>query len=115
MVQRAAPAPELRPNVQATLFGAVKTLSKAVPLVLAFATVLVVWQLVIAVFKPHVSLLPPPSLVAVNFQALVASGELFQHAGISLMRVFSAWIISGCIASPLGARHGMVEAIRKNR
>jgi ABC-type nitrate/sulfonate/bicarbonate transport system permease component len=61
---------------------------------------------VIAVFRPHVSLLPPPVLAAGEFWTLFASGELFVHTGTSLARVFSAWTITGAIAIPLGLAMG---------
>jgi ABC-type nitrate/sulfonate/bicarbonate transport system permease component len=77
-----------------------------VPLATAVIVIVIVWQLVIAVFRPHVSLLPPPVLAAGEFWTLFASGELFVHTGTSLARVFSAWTITGAIAIPLGLAMG---------
>lgn len=68
----------------------------------AVVVIVLVWQLVIAVFRPHVSLLPPPLLTAQEFWALLTTGELLVHTGTSLARVFSAWVITGAIAIPLG-------------
>jgi len=68
--------------------------------------IVIVWQLVIALFRPHVSLLPPPVLAAGEFWTLFASGELLVHTGTSVARVFSAWIITGAIAIPLGLAMG---------
>ena len=78
-----------------------KALGQLLPLVWAVVVILIVWQLVIAVFRPHVSLLPPPEMAAREFWTLFASGELFVHAGTSLARVLSAWCITGAIAIPL--------------
>jgi ABC-type nitrate/sulfonate/bicarbonate transport system permease component len=83
-----------------------KALAQLLPLVWAVVAILIVWQLVIAVFRPHVSLLPPPQLAAREFWVLFTSGDLFVHAGISLARVFSAWCITGAIAIPLGLAMG---------
>lgn len=79
---------------------------RALPLLLAAAAIVAVWQAVILVFKPHVSLLPPPWLAAQEFWSLLVSGQLFVHTGISLARVFSAWCIAGAIAIPLGLAMG---------
>lgn len=75
--------------------------------------IVIVWQLVIAVFRPHVSLLPPPVLAIHEFWALFATGELFVHMGTSLARVFSAWIITGAIAIPLGLAMGWSRRIER--
>ena len=45
---------------------------------------------------------------------MVANGEIFERAGMSLGRVFTAWLMSACIAIPLGlamGRFGMFERI----
>ena len=81
-------------------------LSRALPLATAAVVIVIVWQLVIAIFRPHVSLLPPPLLAAHELWALFATGELFVHTGVSLARVFSAWCIAGAIAIPLGLAMG---------
>jgi ABC-type nitrate/sulfonate/bicarbonate transport system permease component len=83
-----------------------KLLARALPLATAVVVIVIVWQLVIALFRPHESLLPPPLLAAGEFWTLFASGELFVHTGTSLARVFSAWTITGAIAIPLGLAMG---------
>ena len=80
--------------------------ARLIPLLLAAAAIIAVWQAVVVIFRPHVSLLPPPWLVAREFWVLVESGELFVHTGVSLARVFSAWCIAGAIAIPLGLAMG---------
>jgi ABC-type nitrate/sulfonate/bicarbonate transport system permease component len=81
-------------------------LARAVPLLVAFAVIVAVWQSVIWLFAPHVSLLPPPLLPAQEFWKLLVSGDLFVHTGMSLMRVVSAWCLAGCVAIPLGLAMG---------
>lgn len=90
-----------------------KSLGQLLPLVWAVVVILIVWQLVIAVFRPHVSLLPPPQLAARELWTLFASGELFVHAGTSLARVLSAWCITGAIAIPLGLVMGWSRRMEK--
>ena len=75
--------------------------------------IVIVWQLVIAIFRPHVSLLPPPLLAAHELWALFATGELFVHTGTSLARVFSAWTITAAIAIPLGLAMGWSRRIER--
>lgn len=90
-----------------------KALGQLLPLVWAVVVILIVWQLVIAVFQPHVSLLPPPQLAARELWTLFASGEMFVHAGTSLARVLSAWCITGAIAIPLGLVMGWSRRMEK--
>ena len=87
--------------------------ARALPLAAAVVVIVVLWQLVIAAFNPHVSLLPPPMLAAREFWTLVASGELFVHTGTSLARVFSAWTITGAIAIPLGLAMGSSRRLER--
>ena len=79
----------------------------------AVVVIVLVWQLVIALFRPHVSLLPPPVLAAHEFWTLAASGELFVHTATSLARVFSAWAITGAIAIPLGLAMGASRRLER--
>jgi ABC-type nitrate/sulfonate/bicarbonate transport system permease component len=86
---------------------------RIVPLFMAAAAIIAVWQVVIVVFKPHVSLLPPPWLAAQEFWTLLGSGALFVHAGTSLGRVFSAWFLAGAIAIPLGLAMGWSRRLER--
>lgn len=86
--------------------GFVAAWDRALPLLYALLAVFAIWQIVVVVFKPHVSLLPPPLLAVKTFIALLLSGELLQHIGISLFRVVSAWCLAGLIAIPLGLAMG---------
>jgi len=90
-----------------------KLLARALPLATAVVVIVIVWQLVVAIFRPHVSLLPPPVLTAHEFWDLFATGELFVHTGTSLARVFSAWTITGAIAIPLGLAMGWSRRVER--
>ena len=96
------------------MYGWLKKLARAMlPLFAAFVVILVVWQGLVTIFKPHVSLLPAPVIVWAGLWQLLVTGELFVHAGMSLMRVFSAWSIAACVAIPLGLAMGRSLAIEK--
>lgn len=84
-----------------------------VPYVLAAAAVVAVWQLVVTLTAPHVSLLPSPWLAAKTFAELVANGKLFVHIQASLTRVFSAWTLSALIAIPLGLAMGRARLLER--
>src|SRR5262249_8958178 len=86
----------------------VYALGRLLPFLYAFAIIIAAWLAVLAVFRPHVSLLPPPTLVAREFWTLAASGELIKHIAASLSRVFSAWCLAGVVAIPLGLAMGRI-------
>jgi len=79
---------------------------RVLPYVYAFLGIIAVWQLVVTITQPHVSLLPPPLLAGQTFLELLLSGELFVHIGASLGRVIAAWLIATVIAVPLGLAMG---------
>ncbi|MBI4205859.1 MAG: ABC transporter permease [Betaproteobacteria bacterium] len=87
--------------------------TRIVPLLLAAAAITAVWQAVVVIFKPHVSLLPPPWLAAQEFWTLLASGELLIHTGVSVGRVFTAWCLAGLIAIPLGLTMGRSHRLER--
>jgi ABC-type nitrate/sulfonate/bicarbonate transport system permease component len=86
-------------------------LTRALPLAFAVVAIVLVWQLVITIFRPHESLLPPPALAAGELWRLFLNGDLFVHAGTSLARVLSAWVITGAIAIPLGIAMGFSKRL----
>lgn len=83
------------------------------PFIYAISAVFIVWQAVVMIFQPHISLLPPPLLALMSFANLLLSGELFKHIGISLFRVLSAWSIAGMIAIPLGLAMGRSRRLER--
>lgn len=82
------------------------TVANILPYLYAVMFIVFIWQLVVTFTNAHVALLPPPLLTAETFIELAVSGELFIHAGASLGRVVSAWLISAAIAIPLGLAMG---------
>jgi ABC-type nitrate/sulfonate/bicarbonate transport system permease component len=95
------------------LLRTAKLFARGLPLATAAVVIVIVWQLVVAIFRPHVSLLPPPVLAAHEFWALFATGDLFVHTGTSLARVFSAWTITAAIAIPLGLAMGWSRRLER--
>jgi ABC-type nitrate/sulfonate/bicarbonate transport system permease component len=81
-------------------------LFRLLPFLYAVTVIVIVWQLVIVITAPHPSLLPTPWATAQNFVRLIENGALFTHTGASLARVFSAWLLSACLAIPLGLAMG---------
>lgn len=88
-------------------------LQRLMPFVIAAFAIVAAWWTVILVFKPHVSLLPPPSHVAREFWELLQSGALVTHIGASLGRVCSAWGIAALVAIPLGIAMGRIPVVEK--
>ena len=88
-------------------------LSRCLPYLYAALAIGLVWQVVIWTTRPHPSILPPPWDVAIGFASLVASGDIFQHAGVSLARVTVAWLLSAAIAIPLGLAMGRSKSLER--
>ena len=51
--------------------------------------------------------IPPPSVVAQTLEQLLTSGQLLQHIGVSLYRVFAGFSAALLLAFPLGILLGM--------
>jgi NitT/TauT family transport system permease protein len=74
--------------------------------------IIVIWQIATAylhMFKPVI--LPPPSTVLMTMIGMIADGEIFVHAGYSLMRVLLGFAVAMVIAIPLGIAMGWVREI----
>jgi ABC-type nitrate/sulfonate/bicarbonate transport system permease component len=84
-----------------------------VPYLYAAVGVIALWQIVVVVAQPHVSLLPPPLRAGQTLVRLMASGDLFTHVGMSLFRVLSAWALSAVIAIPLALAMGRSRALER--
>lgn len=88
-------------------------LSRFAPFAIAAFAIVAAWWMVILVFKPHESLLPPPIHVAREFWELLLSGALMTHIGASLSRVLSAWAIAALVAIPLGIAMGRIPMVER--
>ncbi|HEY9663819.1 MAG TPA: ABC transporter permease [Allocoleopsis sp.] len=69
-------------------------------------SLLLLWEFLsrIGVFPPN--LLPAPSSIALTLSHLATSGELLEHIGITLYRVFLGFLLGGLVATFLGALTG---------
>lgn len=88
-------------------------MSRFAPFAIAAFAIVAAWWIVILVFKPHESLLPPPSHVAREFWELLLSGALMTHIGASLSRVLSAWVLAALVAIPLGIAMGRIGIVER--
>ena len=87
--------------------------STTLPVVYAALVIIAIWQTVVVVMQPHVSLLPSPWLTAQTFVSLTASGELPHHVMVSLTRVGTAWLLAAALAVPLGLLMGRSRRIER--
>jgi NitT/TauT family transport system permease protein len=72
---------------------------------------IVLWHVVATTFfKPQFFPSPPQVLAAT--QEMVASGELFEHIGISMQRILMGFLIGSAIAAPMGLLMGSVPFVR---
>jgi NitT/TauT family transport system permease protein/taurine transport system permease protein len=79
---------------------------------IGLGSVVLVWHLMVGpIFNP--ALVPTPFATVARAWGMLASGELFQHIGISLKRVLIGYVI-GCVAGVLlGALIGRVRVARE--
>ncbi|OPY28465.1 MAG: taurine transporter subunit [Methanocella sp. PtaU1.Bin125] len=87
-------------------------LNKLLMQISGILAVIVIWELAttyLHLFKPVI--LPPPSTVLVSMIAMVGNGEIFMHAGYSLMRVLLGFLVAAVVAIPLGIAMGWVREI----
>ena len=87
--------------------------SRILPFVYAAIAIVAVWQLALILTGADPAILPPPLLTGETFVGMVANGEIFEHAGVSLGRVFTAWLLSACIAIPLGLAMGRFRMVER--
>lgn len=74
--------------------------------------IILIWELTTSVlgwFKWI--LLPPPTDVLMTMVTMVADGELFMHAGYSLMRVILGFLLAAVVAVPLGVLMGWIPQL----
>jgi NitT/TauT family transport system permease protein len=72
---------------------------------------IVLWQVVATTFfKPQ--FFPSPPQVLAAGQEMLASGELFEHIGISMQRILMGFLIGSAIAAPMGLLMGAVPVVR---
>ena len=87
-------------------------LNKILMQISGILAIIVIWQIATAnlhMFKPVI--LPPPSTVLVTMISMLGNGEIFMHAGYSLMRVLLGFVVAAVVAIPLGIAMGWVREI----
>ncbi|MGH2394856.1 MAG: ABC transporter permease [Candidatus Limnocylindria bacterium] len=74
---------------------------------------LVLWEIACraGLFPPNQ--LPAPTAVLQEMAALAATGELFDHIGITLYRVFAGFLLGVAVATVLGSLTGYSRACRE--
>ena len=84
------------------------------PLMIAASLIIffVVWELLSTfVFNPY--LIPPPTRVFETAVPMIVSGEIFRHAGISLMRVLIGFSLGASIAIVVGVIMGRLKVVNE--
>ena len=88
------------------------SLGKGLGLVLP-AILLVAWEVLCRTGIAAPNLLPAPSAVLGLLWALIASGEIWGHASITLFRVFAGFGLGALVATLLGALTGYSTTYRR--
>lgn len=77
------------------------------------AIVIALWQILSDAGYINPSVLPSPKTIWLTMLGMVESGELFQHLGVSLLRVVQGYAV-GCVAGVvIGILMGLVGKIEK--
>lgn len=87
--------------------------SRILPFAYAAVAIVAIWQIALVLTGADPSILPSPAATGETFIGMVANGEIFEHAGVSLGRVFTAWLMSACIAIPLGLAMGRFRTFER--
>ena len=77
----------------------------------SIASMLALWHLVSTTFFAP-AFFPPPKLVLTTGIAMIRSGELAMHVGISMQRILLGFAIGSLIAAPLGLLMGSNRIVR---
>jgi len=107
-----APRKPPSPNLRAAPW-LVSVLAPALSPLLASLFVLAAWQAAAQAGWLSGRLLPAPSTVAAAAVALARSGELWSHAGASLLRVLAGLVLGGGAALILGAMNATARRAGK--
>jgi NitT/TauT family transport system permease protein len=78
----------------------------------AFAGILAVWQAAISLGWIDPVFLPSPVAIVDALWQLTASGDLWRHLSISLIRISSGWVIGSGLGVVLGILMGLTSAGR---
>jgi ABC-type nitrate/sulfonate/bicarbonate transport system permease component len=73
---------------------------------------LLLWQLLLMAGIGDRRFIPAPTDIAVRFWALIQSGELALHTGVTLLRVFAGYVIGAVPAIVIGLLMAMFKPVR---
>jgi NitT/TauT family transport system permease protein len=73
---------------------------------------LVLWQLLLMAGFGDRRFIPAPTDIAVRFWALIQTGELASHTGVTLMRVLAGYVIGAVPAIVVGLLMAMFKPVR---
>ena len=76
------------------------------------AAILLLWELCSRIGLVDARFFPPPTAIAGTFVQLAASGELFGHIGISLVRIMAGFLLGAVPGIVLGLLMGMYMPVR---
>jgi NitT/TauT family transport system permease protein len=79
---------------------------------IAFAGILAIWQAAITLGWIDPVFLPSPVAIVDALWQLTASGDLWRHLSISLMRISSGWVIGSGLGVIIGLLMGLTSAGR---
>jgi NitT/TauT family transport system permease protein len=100
--------------VAVRVLEAVVTIAKrdtALPGIVFGAAVLAIWETVSRAGWVTPAFLPAPSTVAGTLVEMVFQRDLLWHAGVSTMRVWSAFLIAAAMAIPIGIMMGSFRIV----
>ena len=80
--------------------------------------VIVLWEVVAEYVYPHFvptsrNIFPPPSAIVATAWDMISTGDLFRHAGYSLARVVTGFLLACVVGIPLGLTMGAWPAWRR--
>ncbi|CAN7635514.1 ABC transporter permease [Brucella pseudogrignonensis] len=94
-----------RSSILGTIITLRGPLPRSVQLAASFSTpiaIILVWEAAVRLGAVNPVFLPAPSTVATTLASMVVDGNLLRDAGISILRVWCAFLIAVVMAVPLG-------------
>jgi len=94
-----------RSSILGTIITLRGPLPRSVQLAVSFSTpiaIILVWEAAVRLGAVNPVFLPAPSTVATTLASMVVDGNLLRDAGISILRVWCAFLIAVVMAVPLG-------------
>ena len=88
-----------------------KSSSKAAIGAASVITLFMAWEAVARIGGASPKFLPPPSLVAMTLWHMLTEQQLLWHAGVSTLRVWSAFLLASLMAVPIGILMGSFRVV----